>query len=430
MSFFDPFIVAVPLTYPRLPQNYIRTASASFNMAGNATRNWVGERKAPATLNQLAMANRSTEVSRSSGAGLELIGDPNRVYEAYRSSPASLAIEGTPSRALILIRSAAGSLAIIATGGRVASLFRAAIASMEMAGTATRGWIGARSASATLSMVGAPSRVKNAVRSAAASLGMAGAAARAWVGTRKAPASFNIVAGTIIYLSIIREVADEILSDLQLYLSPYTKAKTPSSSVKVNNYTTSEAILGANTSGKMVSASADNVDVLNTTGDALIKDLSETSPRLGTSQKIPKGYRQGGRAFQVTIYVLGRNTVLDAYMDEDGDSTAIAELRINGVTKDGDHCNYYVYDAMPYAADALMGENGGVFAYRFVAARIASQSQGPSIKLIAKTASAPMTVNLTHPQVVLLSTALDVDVDATTVSESKDIQSVLEVSMS
>jgi hypothetical protein len=39
-------------------------------------------------------------------------------------------------------------------------------------------------------------------------------------------------------------------------------------------------------------------------------------------------------------------------------------------------------------------------------------------------------VNLTHPQVVLLSTALDVDADATTVSESKDIQSVLEVSMS
>jgi hypothetical protein len=178
----------------------------------------------------------------------------------------------------------------------------------------------------------------------------------------------------------------------------------------------------------MVSASADNVDVLNTTGEAYVKDIPTLTPRLGSSQKTPKGYLQGHRSRIVTIYVLGRNTAFDEYLDEDGDSRTIYELRLNCLDKDGNPTNYYIYDAVPYVADALIGENGGVFAYRFVAARIYEKPHVGLLKLTAKPIAVPLSIIFTHPEVHQPSSELETGMGVT--DEVNQLETVLEVTMS
>jgi hypothetical protein len=197
--------------------------------------------------------------------------------------------------------------------------------------------------------------------------------------------------------------AKELLSELDLFLIPYKVIRSLSSELKLFNVTVEEEILGSGIPAKMVSASADNVDVLNTTGEAYVKDIPTLTPRLGSSQKTPKGYLQGHRSRIVSIYVLGRNTTFDEHLDEDGDSKPIYELRLNCLDKDGNPTTYYIYDAVPYAADALMGENGGVFAYRFVAARIYEKPHVGLVKLTAKPIAVPLSIVFTHPEVHQLS---------------------------
>ena len=191
----------------------------------------------------------------------------------------------------------------------------------------------------------------------------------------------------------------ELLSELDLFLFPYQEIKNPSSELKLFNVVTPEERLGSGVPAKMVSAGADNVDILNTTGEAYVKDIPTLTPRLGSSQKTPKGYLQGHRSRIVTIYVLGRNTAFDEYLDEDGDSRTIYELRLNCLDKDGNPTNYYIYDAVPYAADALISENGGVFAYRFVAARIYEKPHTGIVKISVKPISAPLSIIFTHPEI-------------------------------
>jgi len=193
--------------------------------------------------------------------------------------------------------------------------------------------------------------------------------------------------------------AKELLSELDLFLLPYQEIRNLSAELKLFNVTVEEEILGSGVPAKMVSASADNVDVLNTTGEAYVKDIPTLTPRLGSSQKTPKGYLQGHRSRTVTIYVLGRNTAFDEYLDEDGDSRIIYELRLNCLDKDGNPTNYYIYDVVPYAADDLMGENGGVFAYRFVAARIYEKPHIGIVKMSMKPISAPLSIIFTHPEI-------------------------------
>ena len=193
--------------------------------------------------------------------------------------------------------------------------------------------------------------------------------------------------------------AKELLSELDLFLLPYQEIRNLSAELKLFNVVTPEERLGSGVPAKMVSAGADNVDVLNTTGEAYVKDIPTLTPRLGSSQKTPKGYLQGHRSRIVTIYVLGRNAAFDEYLDEDGDSKPIYELRLNCRDKDGNPTNYYIYDAVPYAADALMGENGGVFAYRFVAARIYEKPHTGIVKISVKPISAPLSIIFTHPEI-------------------------------
>jgi len=193
--------------------------------------------------------------------------------------------------------------------------------------------------------------------------------------------------------------AKELLSELDLFLIPYQEIRNLSAELKLFNVTVEEEILGSGVPAKVVSASADNIGVLNTTGEAYVKDIPTLTPRLGSSQKTPKGYLQGHRSRIVTIYVLGRNTAFDEYLDEDGNSRTIYELRLNCLDKDGNPTNYYIYDAVPYAADALMGENGGVFAYRFVAARIYEKPHIGIVKMSMKPISAPLSIIFTHPEI-------------------------------
>jgi len=197
--------------------------------------------------------------------------------------------------------------------------------------------------------------------------------------------------------------AKELLSELDLYLIPYQKIRNLSAELKLFNVVTPEERLGSGVPAKMVSAGADNVDVLNTTGEAYVKDIPTLTPRLGSSQKTPKGYLQGHRSRIVTVYVLGRNTAFDEYLDEDGDSRTIYELRLNCLDEDGNPTTYFIYDAVPYAADALMGENGGVFAYRFVAAHIYEKPHVGLVKLTAKPIAVPLSIIFTHPEVHQLS---------------------------
>ena len=193
--------------------------------------------------------------------------------------------------------------------------------------------------------------------------------------------------------------AKELLSELDLFLLPYQEIRNLSAELKLFNVVTPEERLGSGIPAKIVSAGADNADVLNTTGEAYVKDIPTLTPRLGSSQKTPRGYLQGHRSRIVTIYVLGRNTAFDEYLDEDGDSRTIYELRLNCRDKDGNPTNYYIYDAVPYAADALMGENGGVFAYRFVAARIYEKPHIGIVKMSMKPISAPLSIIFTHPEI-------------------------------
>jgi hypothetical protein len=194
--------------------------------------------------------------------------------------------------------------------------------------------------------------------------------------------------------------AKELLSELDLFLLPYQKIRNLSTELKIFNITIEEEILGSGVPAKMVSASVDNIDVLNTTGEAYVKDIPTLTPRLGSSQKTPKGYLQGHRSRIVTIYVLGRNTAFDEYLDEDGDSKPIYEIRLNCRDKDGNPTAFYIYHATPISADvALVDREDVVYAYRFSIAGIYDKPHIGIVKLTVKPISAPLTVNITHPTI-------------------------------
>jgi len=192
----------------------------------------------------------------------------------------------------------------------------------------------------------------------------------------------------------------ELLSELDLFLIPYQEIRNLSSELKLFNVTVEEEILGSGAPAKMVSASANNVDVLNTTGEAYVKDIPTLTPRLGSSQKTPKGYIQGHRSRIVTIYVLGRNTAFDEYLDEDGDSKPIHELRLNCLDKDGNPTNYYIYHATPISADvALVDREDVIYAYRFSVGGVYEKPHIGLVKLTAKPIAVPLSIIFTHPEV-------------------------------
>jgi hypothetical protein len=198
--------------------------------------------------------------------------------------------------------------------------------------------------------------------------------------------------------------AKELLSELELYLIPYQKIRNFSTELKLFNVTVEEEILGSGVPAKMVSASADNVDVLNTTGEAYVKDIPTLTPRLGSVQKIPKGYLQGHRSRTVTIYVLGRNTAFDKYLDEDGDSKPIYELRLNCLDKDGNPTTFYIYHATPISADVtLIDREDVIYAYRFNAGEVYEKPHIGLVKLTAKPIAVPLSIIFTHPEIHQLS---------------------------
>jgi hypothetical protein len=200
-------------------------------------------------------------------------------------------------------------------------------------------------------------------------------------------------------VSLNKTFIAQILTELDVFLLSYRLVERLSSSLKVLNVSINEEELGSGIPAKLHSASVDGFEVLNTT-DAHIEVLGAISPRLTTDQKTPKGWNQGHRSRTVTIYVLGRNTAFDEYLDEDGDSKPIYELRLNCRDKDGNPTGFYIYNATPISADPVLEDREGVvYAYRFSVAGVYEKPHIGIVKMSMKPISAPLSIIFTHPEI-------------------------------
>jgi len=141
------------------------------------------------------------------------------------------------------------------------------------------------------------------------------------------------------------------------------------------------------------------------------------NPRLGSDQKTPKGYSQGHKSFTVRLYTLGRNTILDALLDEDGDNAPFECIDVRCLDKYGRPANLFIENGTIAAADPVIRDRADVV-YRYTI-RCGKFGMRPNIGVLRMTSlpvSAPMTINITHP------TIREIESDYSTLFEKEELE--------
>ena len=127
-------------------------------------------------------------------------------------------------------------------------------------------------------------------------------------------------------------------------------------------------------------------------------------PRTVSSQKTPRGYHQGHRSWTVELYTLGRSTVLDALIDEDGDSTEFDVLDIRCLDIQGNPSNIFAEECVIAGLEAIHGDSqDALYHYSIRCGRFGRTPMMRVLKMTMKPVSAPLTIELIHPILVPIS---------------------------
>jgi hypothetical protein len=148
--------------------------------------------------------------------------------------------------------------------------------------------------------------------------------------------------------------------------------------------------------------SIDNLTAVRASSDGDIQ------PRLSSSKKTPRGYYQGHRSWVVDLYTLGSNTVLDSLVDEDGDSIGFELLDIKCLDVNGNPSNIFAEECLGADVEVAIEDSRDVITRYTV--RCGRWSRTPMmhvLKMTMKPVSAPLTVELIHPELHALTSVLD-----------------------
>lgn len=268
-----------------------------------------------------------------------------------------------------------------------------------------------RSASASLSLTANAERTYYATRGVQATLIFSASDSRSLEISRSNSASLSLAANSDRYINLGYEIKQPS-SSVEVYLTPEKLVSQISSSLKVFAYVIDEGYLNiTHDVARLDHAVAESTHIYNTIR-ADLTDNHKIVPLLKSAYKVPQKYLQGHRFRFVTLYVLGRSTTLDAYLDEDGDSREIPMLILYCYDMDGNPAQIYISNAYPVNANPVFTDREQVvYAYNFLCDKYSLTPHIGLLKMVVKPVTAGLMIILIHPEIRQPSSLIEIFVE-------------------
>ncbi len=131
-----------------------------------------------------------------------------------------------------------------------------------------------------------------------------------------------------------------------------------------------------------------------------IEPIHPVTPNLKTASKNPSGYLQGHKHHIVYLYMRGRSTLLDDYLDPVGDSELIPEMEINGYNKEGLASNIFIRNGYVLKVDSVITDRQEViYIYTIKSDYYTYKPNMNILKMTVKPITAPLLIIVVHPEV-------------------------------